>query len=513
MKRKQAILIIMDGWGWREDADGNAVQIARTPNVDALWERYPHTLINGSGPYVGLPEGQMGNSEVGHLNLGAGRVVYQDIVRIDRAVADGSFFANETLAGALDAARSGALHLIGLLSDGGVHSHQSHLYALLRMARDRGLQRVFVHAILDGRDTPPHNGVKYLAALADQMRALGVGRVASGPGRYYAMDRDKRWERTVRAYDLLTRGEGARAHDARAAVEASYARGVTDEFVEPVVITGEGDDPVARVVDGDAIVFYNFRADRARQIAHAFTDDDFSSFARQVRPRVHYTCMTRYEDALPLPVAFPPVSRRHILADVAADAGLTSLRIAETEKYAHVTYFFNGGEETERPGEKRILVPSPKVATYDLQPEMSAHAVRDGLLGELAAGGPDYVVCNFANPDMVGHTGVLEAAVKACETVDDCVGRIVRSLDLERQMAIVTADHGNAEEMFDYVNGGPHTAHTTNPVPCMLVDPNYRGSLIEDGALKEIAPTMLHYMGIQVPHEMTGRDLRADLSP
>jgi len=510
MKRKQAILVIMDGWGWREERDGNAVRLARTPNVDALWERFPHTLINGSGPYVGLPEGQMGNSEVGHLNLGAGRVVYQDIVRISRAVADGSFFANATLGAAMDAARGKALHLIGLLSDGGVHSHQKHLYALLRMARDRGLERVYVHAVLDGRDTPPHNGVKYIAALEEEMKAIGTGAVATVVGRYYCMDRDKRWERTRRAYDLYTLGEGARAASARAAVEASYAGGVTDEFVEPVPIAGKGQAPLALVGDGDAVIFFNFRADRARQITRAFTDADFAGFERRAFPHVHYACMTRYDESMTLPVAFPPEERTHILADVGAAAGLRNLRIAETEKYAHVTYFFNGGEEKAYAGENRILVPSPKVATYDLQPEMSAPAVCDSLLRALAEDKPDYVICNFANPDMVGHTGVLEAAVKACETVDACVGRIVRALDLDRQMAIVTADHGNAEEMFDVVNGGPHTAHTTNPVPCILVDPDYRGRLIEDGALKEIAPTMLRYLGVAVPDEMTGRDLRAD---
>jgi len=508
---KQALLIVMDGWGWREETDANAVYLARTPNVDALWEKYPHTLINGSGRYVGLPDGQMGNSEVGHLNLGAGRVVDQDIVRIDRAIGDGTFFDNDALVGAMDAARNGALHLIGLVSDGGVHSRQDHLHALVRMAAQRGLSRVHVHAILDGRDTPPHNGVKYLSMLEDALAGAGVGAVASVVGRYYAMDRDKRWARTERAYDLFTLGTGRPAADARAGVDESYSDGVTDEFVEPIVITGSDGSPVGTIDDGDAVIFFNFRADRARQITHALTDAaGFGGFERKKSPRIHYACMTHYEDSFSLPIAFPPEPRRNILAEVASAAGKTTLRIAETEKYAHVTYFFNGGEEKEYEGETRILVPSPKVATYDLQPEMSAFGVVSKLIEEIGSGRHDYIICNFANPDMVGHTGVLEAAIKACETVDTCVGRIIDAVDLDRTAVIVTADHGNAEQMVDYINGGPHTAHTTNPVPCILVDPDYKGRLIEDGALRDIAPTICNYLGIPLPAEMTGSDLRAD---
>ncbi len=507
MNRYKVILIIMDGWGWREEREGNAVRQARTPNVDALIERFPHTLIQGSGPWVGLPEGQMGNSEVGHLNLGAGRVVYQDIMRIHRAIEDRSFFENEVLVDAMDRARGHTLHLMGLLSDGGVHSHIDHLVALLRMARDRGVERVAVHAILDGRDTSPHGGAGYLRTLGEAMAEVGVGRVASVVGRYWAMDRDKRWDRTRRAWALYVHGEGEAARDPAAAVEASYERDVTDEFVEPVCIVDEGGDPVATIGDGDVVVFFNFRADRARQITRAFTDADFDGFERDVTPKVHWVCMTRYDETFDLPVAFPPETLRGILAEVTSNAGLRSLRIAETEKYAHVTYFFNGGDETAWPGETRILVPSPKVATYDLQPEMSAHEVTERLLAEIAADRHDWIVCNFANPDMVGHTGVLEAAIRACETVDACVGRVIDALDLDRWRAIVTADHGNADIMIDPETGAPHTAHTTSPVPCILVDPDWKGELIDDGALRDIAPTMLNWMGIDPPPEMTGRDL------
>jgi 2,3-bisphosphoglycerate-independent phosphoglycerate mutase len=499
----------MDGWGWREEADGNAVVQANTPTFDRLWAEYPHTLINCSGPHVGLPEGQMGNSEVGHLNLGAGRVVYQDIVRIDRAIADGSLLQNEVLTAAMDAATAGggAFHLIGLLSDGGVHSHQEQLYALIRMAKERGLKRVFVHAILDGRDTPPHNGVKYLAALDAKLHEIGVGRIASIVGRYYCMDRDKRWDRTQRAYNLLTLGEGERSSDFKDAMTRSYERDVTDEFVEPIVMV-DGAEPVGCVCDGDSILFFNFRADRARQITSAFTDDGFDGFERSVRPRIHYACLAEYDEKFGLPVAFPPETCQNILADLLSAAGKKSLRIAETEKYAHVTYFFNGGVEKEYDGEKRILIPSPKVATYDLEPEMSADKVCSTLIEEIESDSHDCIVCNFANPDMVGHTGVFEAAVKAVEKVDECVGRIVDALDLDRYVAIVTADHGNSEEMIDYVNGGPFTAHTTNVVPCILVDPDYEGRLIEGGALKDLAPTMCNYLGITIPEEMSGDDLR-----
>ena len=508
---KKTIMVIMDGWGWREGTDGNAVRQARTPTFDKLWGSRPRTLLNCSGPQVGLPEGQMGNSEVGHLNLGAGRVIYQEIVRIDRAIADGSFFENKVLAEAMDEGKPGALHLIGLLSDGGVHSHQDHLYALVEMAKKRGVKHIYIHAILDGRDTPPHNGIKYLAALERKLEEFGAGRIATVVGRYYCMDRDKRWERVERAYGLLTLGEGEKTVDIAGAMKGSYDRGVTDEFVEPIVVIEDG-EPVGLVRDGDSVLFFNFRSDRARQITSAFTDDTFDHFSLNVKPaELHYTCMTEYDETFGLPVAFPPETYPNILAAVASEAGKTSLRIAETEKYAHVTYFFNGGVEKTYPGENRVLIPSPRVATYDLKPEMSAAEVCSTLIDEIKSDKNDYIVCNFANPDMVGHTGVMEAAIAAVETVDTCVGRILDALDLDRHVAIVTADHGNAEDMIDYVNGGPQTAHTTNPVPCILVDSDYNGALIEGGALRDIAPTICNYLGIPVPEEMTGRDLRVDV--
>jgi 2,3-bisphosphoglycerate-independent phosphoglycerate mutase len=511
VRSKKVLLVVMDGWGWRDAVEANAVRLAKTPHVDRLWETYPRTLIQASGPWVGLPDGQMGNSEVGHLNLGAGRVVYQDIVRIDRAIRDGSFFSNAPLAEAMDRLRTkGALHLIGLLSDGGVHSHQQHVYALLRMAKAHGVKDVFVHAILDGRDTAPHGGERYLSELEQRMREEGIGSVATIVGRYFAMDRDRRWERTRRAYDLFTVGDGLLAATSAEAIRQSYDAGITDEFVEPALIT-KGGSPRGLVRDGDSVVFFNFRADRARQITHAFTDDPFAGFERRVHPRVHYVGMARYENTLDLPCAFPPESRERILVDTAASAGKTTLRIAETEKYAHVTYFFNGGEEKEYPGETRVLIPSPKVATYDLQPEMSAAQVTDALIREIRADRHDYIVCNFANPDMVGHTGVLEAAVKACETVDACVGRVLDAVDLSRYALIVTADHGNCEMMIDPLTGGPHTAHTTNPVPCILVDPDYRGALLAEGSLRDVAPTILNYLGVERPDDMTGEDLRADV--
>jgi 2,3-bisphosphoglycerate-independent phosphoglycerate mutase len=505
---RKPVLIIMDGWGWREEKEANAVRLAHTPVFDRLWSEYPRTLIQASQKWVGLPMGQMGNSEVGHLNIGAGRIVYQDIVRIDRAIEDGSFFENAVLLRAMEEGRKRALHLIGLLSDGGVHSHQNHLHALLDLAKRAGVREVYVHAITDGRDTAPHGGREYLRRLEERMGAIGLGKIATVCGRYWAMDRDKRWERTQRAYSLYTRGEGTRAGTAADAIQKSYDAGVTDEFVQPVTIARDGAPPVV-VRDGDAVLFFNFRADRARQITRAFTDEDFQGFERQPWPRVHYTCMSRYDETFTLPVVFLPESRTNILADTAAKAGKKTLRLAETEKYAHVTYFFNGGEEIPFPGETRLLVPSPKVATYDLQPEMSAREVCDTLIREIQGDRHDYLVCNFANPDMVGHTGVLAAAIKACETVDACVGRVLEVLDPARYVAIVTADHGNAELMVDPVTGGPHTAHTTNPVPCILVDPAYRGPLIDEGSLRDLAPTMLNYLGVSLHPEMTGRDLRA----
>lgn len=504
---RKPILIIMDGWGWREEKEANAVRLAHTPVFDRLWRDYPRTLIQASQKWVGLPMGQMGNSEVGHLNIGAGRIVYQDIVRIDESIKDGSFFKNPELLDAMRAAQGHALHLMGLLSDGGVHSHQNHLHALLDLAKQSGVRDVYVHAITDGRDTAPNGGRKYLERLEAHMQSIGLGRVATIVGRYWAMDRDKRWERTQRAYDLYTRGQGERCENAVEAIEKSYAAGVTDEFVEPAAIVPDGKEPLT-IRDDDSVIFFNFRADRARQITRAFTDDDFQGFERNPRPQVHYTCMSRYDESFTLPVVFHAESREDILVDTASKAGKKTLRLAETEKYAHVTYFFNGGEEIPFEGETRLLIPSPKVPTYDLQPEMSARGVCDTLIREIKGDQHDYLICNFANPDMVGHTGVLEAAIKACETVDECVGRVLDAMDHSRYVAIVTADHGNAELMVDPITGGPHTAHTTNPVPCILVDDAYQGELINDGALRDLAPTILNYLGVPRPAEMTGRDLR-----
>lgn len=506
---KRAILIIMDGWGLRQEADANAVAQAKTPNVEQLWQTYPHTTLVTSGEAVGLPRGQMGNSEVGHLNLGAGRVVHQDIMRISRAIKSGKFFDNPVLVEAMQSVKPGGkLHLMGLLSDGGVHSLQDHLYALINMAGRHDIAEVRVHALLDGRDTSPHGGHKYLADLQAVLNESGVGRIASVVGRYFCMDRDKRWDRVRKAYDAFVTGVGTRVVDYSKALQKSYDAGVTDEFVEPIVVVDDKEAPVGLIEDGDVIVFFNFRADRARQITRAFTDRDFGGFERNAAPQVGFYCMTQYDQTFDLPVAFSPVRMQNILGKVTADSGRRGFRIAETEKYAHVTYFFNGGEEVAFPGEDRILVPSPQVATYDMKPEMSAGEVTDTLLRVLAERRHEYIVCNFANPDMVGHTGVLEAAIKAVETVDTCVGRVVEALDLDKDIAIITADHGNAEMMVDPETGGPHTAHTTNPVPCILVDRHYKGELIGDGSLRDIAPTICNYLGISVPAEMTGRDLR-----
>lgn len=510
MKRR-TVLIVMDGWGCREDRENNAVAQAATPVFDRIWDRYPRTTLDPHGPAVGLPEGQMGNSEVGHLNLGAGRVVHQDLVRISKAIESGEFFENEALAAACDsAARGGRLHLIGLVSQGGVHSHEEHLFALIEMARRRRLGGVFVHALMDGRDTSPTAGKESLARLERVLAEKGTGKIATVVGRYFCMDRDKRWDRVKRAYDMLTQGAGSRAADPVAAVARSYDAGVTDEFIEPIVVADGGGEPAGSIRDGDAVIFFNFRADRARQITRALTDPGFDDFERTVFPKVFFVCMTEFDKRFNLPVAFGPANLKNILAEVGSNAGMTNLRIAETEKYAHVTYFFNGGREIEYPGEDRILIPSPRVATYDLKPEMSAFELTGALVKTLAERRHDFIVCNFANPDMVGHSGILEAAVKAVETVDTCVGRVLGALDPDRDVAIVTSDHGNAELMWDSETNGPHTAHSTNPVPCVLVDKHYRGKLIEGGSLRDIAPTICNYLGITPPQEMTGRDLRAD---
>ncbi len=513
------VLVIRDGWGVAvEDADmarrhGNAVALAHLPILDHLLATYPHCLLQASGEAVGLPPGQMGNSEVGHQNLGAGRITYQDFMRITVAIRDGSFFRNPVLLKVVgEVRRNGTrLHLMGLASDGGVHSHLSHLVALLELAKQQRLpaDNVLVHAIMDGRDTPPHSGAGYLQQMESEIRRVGVGRVASVVGRYYSMDRDNRWERTARAYQAYVLGTGRHAASAAAAIHASYEADRTDEFVEPVVVVDDRGAPLGRVADGDGLVFFNFRPDRARQLTRCLTGsapDDADGC--QPRVRIHVACMTEYDTHIPAPVAFPPSQVHNPIGQVVADAGLRQLRIAETEKYAHVTYFFNGGREESFPGEARALIPSPKVATYDLQPSMSAAGIVDELLRRLEPRDPplDLVVLNFANADMVGHTGSLAATVQALECVDGCVGRIVERVAGLGGVTLVTGDHGNAERMIAD-DGTPFTAHTTNPVHLILVDDGRRSGSLRGGIFADVAPTMLRLLGLPVPAEMTGTDL------
>ncbi|NLC76877.1 MAG: 2,3-bisphosphoglycerate-independent phosphoglycerate mutase, partial [Clostridia bacterium] len=479
-------------------------------NYRRLEQTYPVTTLRCSGEDVGLPHGQMGNSEVGHLNIGAGRVVYQELTRINRAIKDGTFFENRELNRAIEQvlANNSTLHLMGLVSDGGVHSHLDHLYALLSLAKSKGLSQVFIPAFLDGRDVSPTSGLSYIKALEGKCRELGIGRIATVMGRYYGMDRDKRWERVALAYRAMVMGEGRKATLAQMAVEQSYGEKVTDEFVEPTVIVDEQGQPLARIREGDALIMFNFRADRARQITRTFVDEDFAGFARPLGffP-VHYVCMTQYDITINAPVAFPPQNLDNTLGQVLSRQGARQLRIAETEKYAHVTFFFNGGVEAPNPGEDRILIPSPKVATYNLKPEMSAPEVTDRLIRELNRDYYQVVIVNYANPDMVGHTGVLEAAVKAVETVDHCIGRLERAVREKQGILIVTADHGNAEMMVDTDTGGAHTAHTSSLVPLILVSDQYREAVLREGSLQDIAPTVLELLGIEKPAEMTGESL------
>ena len=501
MNKTPTTLIIMDGFGLRKEPDGNAVAAAATPRLDQFFQEYAHTELSASGLDVGLPEGQMGNSEVGHTNIGAGRVVFQDLPRISKSIQDGTFFENSAYIHAMDACREhdASLHLIGLLSDGGVHSHLDHLFALMKMARDRGLEKVYIHAFLDGRDVSPTSGADFVARTVEKCRELGVGRIATVMGRFYAMDRDKRWDRVEAAYDAMVYGEGAAVNLVPvAAVKDAYANGVTDEFVEPVVC-----DPDGTISDNDSVIFFNFRPDRAREITRALVDPDFSGFTRQYFP-VTFVCTTEYDATMPnVEVAYPRTSVRNGLGEYLSSMGLTQLRIAETEKYAHVTFFFNGGVETQFPGEDRVLVPSPKVATYDLQPEMSAEEVADKCVERIESGAYDVIILNFANCDMVGHTGVFDAAVKAVETVDECVGRVVDATMKMGGIAMITADHGNAEVMVQ-PDGSPMTAHTTNPVPFILCG---AGTELRKGRLADIAPTILDVMGLAVPEEMDGRTL------
>lgn len=505
----RVLLLICDGWGEAAPSEGNAITRARTPTFHRWRRDYPWTILEASGVAVGLPSGVMGNSEVGHLNIGAGRMVPQDLLRVDLALADGSFFENPALEEAARRAKQpgATLHLMGLLSDGGVHSHERHLFALLELARRRGVPRVRVHAFTDGRDTPPRSALSYVDRLERELRDKG-GEIASVSGRYFAMDRDRRWDRVALAWNAIRFGIGRRASGARQAVESAYARGESDEFIAPTVIERDG-VPSGPIADGDSVVFFNFRADRARQLTRAFTEPGFSEFARGDLPSVFFVCFTEYKKEFALPVAFPSPRLDRILAAVWADAGVRNLRLAETEKYAHVTYFFNGGVEDPFPGEDRILVPSWKGATYDLHPEMSAGGITDEAVRAMSSGEYGALVVNYANADMVGHTGKLAETIVAVETVDRCFARLETSARENGWLLVMTADHGNAEQMFDPTTGQPHTAHTANPVP--IVIGRVGNPLSPGGALRDVAPTLLGLQGLSVPREMTGRDLRLPL--
>ncbi|ORJ58713.1 2,3-bisphosphoglycerate-independent phosphoglycerate mutase [Geothermobacter hydrogeniphilus] len=501
-------LVILDGWGQADCTPDNAVCQARTPVLDRLFKEFPHTTLGASGLDVGLPDGQMGNSEVGHLNIGAGRVVYQDLTRISKSIEDGDFFTNPVMLEGMRKIREngGKLHLCGLLSDGGVHSHNTHLYALVEMAKQQGIGEICIHAFMDGRDTPPKSGAGYLRELENQLQKIGAGVLATVSGRFYAMDRDNRWERIERAWQALVHGRGITAADSAGAIADAYAAGQSDEFVEPRVILRDG-RPLATVDDGDGILFFNFRADRARELTRAFTFDDFDGFDRGKHPELAcYLCLTEYDETFGLPVIFPPESYPDLFGEVLAKAGKTQLRIAETEKYAHVTFFFNGGVEEPFAGEDRALIPSPQdVATYDQKPEMSAAEVTDEVVTRIESGQYDVIILNFANPDMVGHTGVFPAAVKAMETVDACLGRVVEAVQAAGGGLLITADHGNCEKMSDH--GQPHTAHTSDPVALLLVDDRYRRAGLQPGVLADLAPTMLQLLGLPQPAAMTGRSL------
>ncbi|MCC8126296.1 MAG: 2,3-bisphosphoglycerate-independent phosphoglycerate mutase [Clostridiales bacterium] len=510
MDKRPVVLMILDGYGLNDRCDANAVCEGRTPIMDQLMSQCPFVKGNASGLAVGLPEGQMGNSEVGHMNMGAGRIVYQELTRITKSIQDGDFFENEGFLAAVENCKKNdsALHLYGLVSDGGVHSHLTHIYGLLELAKRNGLSKVYVHCFLDGRDTPPEAGKDYVAELEAKMAEIGVGKVATVSGRYYAMDRDKNWDRIKIAYDALTKGEGVYADSATAGIQASYDNGKGDEFVMPIVVRENG-APVATIQTGDSIIFYNFRPDRAREMTHCFCDDEFDGFDRGERVKTTYVCFTDYDATIPNKiVAFGKQKVTNTFGEYLASHGMKQARIAETEKYAHVTFFFNGGVEEPNEGEDRFLIPSPKeVATYDLKPEMSAPAVCDKLVECIKSGTYDVIIINFANPDMVGHTGVEKAAIKAIETVDQCVGRAVDAIKEVNGVLFICADHGNAEQLVDYETGEPFTAHTTNPVPFVLVnaDPSY--GLRSGGCLADIVPTLIELMGMEQPKEMTGESL------
>ncbi len=499
----------MDGYGLNPEKEGNAVAQAKKPNLDRLFKDHPYTTLGTSGLDVGLPEGQMGNSEVGHLNLGAGRIVYQEISRIDKAIRDGSFFENSVLTQAMEQVkkRGASLHLLGLVSDGCVHSSLNHLYALLRMAEERGVEKVFVHAFLDGRDTSPTSGVGFIQQLLGKFKEHGIGSLATVAGRYYAMDRDKRWERIQKAYRAMVLGEGKQTNDIISAIKESYNSGITDEFVVPTVVSDDKNQPTGRVRKGDVGIFFNFRADRARELSYALSHENFKEFRRPDNMTIDLMNLTLYDQKLKTKVAFPPMRMTNILGEILSREGKRQLRIAETEKYAHVTFFFNGGEENPFQGEDRILIPSPKVPTYDLKPEMSAFEVTERVVEEIKSEKYDFMVLNYANPDMVGHTGILSAAVKAIEAVDQCVGKVVTGVKEVGGIAMLTADHGNSEMMIDPHNGESFTAHTTNRVPFALIMGDFKGGLRSEGRLADVAPTILYLMDIKKPEEMDGMNL------
>lgn len=510
MSKKPTVLMILDGYGLNDKTEGNAVAQAQTPVMDGLMKTCPFVKGNASGMAVGLPEGQMGNSEVGHLNMGAGRIVYQELTRITKEIEDGVFFENEALMQAMDNCKknNSDLHLFGLLSDGGVHSHNTHMYALLEMAKRNGIENVYLHAFLDGRDTPPASGKDFVKEAMDKMEEIGVGQIATVMGRYYVMDRDNRWDRVELAYNALVMGEGETAECGLCAVQNSYDKEETDEFVKPTVIVKDG-KPVATVKENDSVVFYNFRPDRAREITRAFCDDKFDGFERKKGffPTT-FVAFTEYDVTIPNKiVAFHKVEITNTFGEFLAKNGLKQLRTAETEKYAHVTFFFNGGIEEPNEGEERLLVKSPKVATYDLQPEMSAYKVCDGLVDAIKSDKYDVIIINFANPDMVGHTGIEAAAIQAVEAVDECVGRAVDAIKEADGQMFICADHGNAEQLVDYETGAPFTAHTINPVPFILVNYDENYTLREGGCLADIAPTLIEMMGMTQPEEMTGKSL------
>jgi len=504
------LLLILDGWGYSEKSEANAVNLANKPVWNNLWKTRPHTLIRGSGADVGLPAEQMGNSEVGHLNLGAGRVVYQEFTRVSRAIKTGSFFTNSTLTDAVDEAKKNdkAVHVLGLLSEGGVHSHEEHLHAIVKLAVERGLNKVYLHAFLDGRDTAPKSATSSIKAMEEVFAELGHGRFASVIGRYYAMDRDHRWPRIQAAYDVMTQGKAEfKASSALEALEQAYARDETDEFVQATAITKNGDTPV-QIEDGDVLIFMNFRSDRARQITRPFIENDFDGFEREVSPKLaSFVSLTEYKDDFDVPVAFPPERLNNVFGAYLSSLGMRQLRIAETEKYAHVTFFFNGGEEEPFEGEDRILINSPNVATYDLQPEMCAPELTDKLVDAIESSKYDAIICNYANPDMVGHTGKLEPTIKAIEALDQCIERICVALDKTGSEMLMTADHGNAEMMVNPETGQAHTAHTMNPVPLIYYSKRKASFIVDGGTLSDIAPTMLYLMGLQPPYEMNGKQL------